>query len=591
VPHPVPRIWRLLPHDRDAVERLARSLPCSPVVAQLLRNRGLDQLDDARRFLDAPLKGLHAPDLLPGVSAASERLLAAVRGGKRLRVYGDYDVDGVTGTAILLEGLRLLGADVDFYVPNRLEEGYGLNAEALRQIANEGASVVVTVDCGIASVEEAEEAKRLGLELIVTDHHEFKPTLPDAAVLVHPRLPGTTYPFDKLSGAAVAFKLAWALCQRHCGGEKVDTRCREFLLDAVALAALGIVADVVPLHDENRILVRHGLARLQQAPSPGLQALCRSAGLEEGAVLKGSDVGYKLAPRLNAAGRLGCARLVVDLLTTRSAEHARQLAIYLEDQNKKRQSMEREILRDAKEMVATLDMLDQPALVLASEEWHAGIIGIVASRLVDLYARPTLMIALRPEAEESSELIGHGSGRSVPGFPLHEALATCGDLLLSHGGHKAAAGFKVRAENIDLFRERFCAAVSQFFQGPPPPPVLTLDAEVPLAALTLKLVDDLDRLEPYGAENRKPVFLVGGLTLSGQPRRVGDGERHLSFHVDQQGVRMKAIAWSMGERLDELVACEGCCVAFTPRINEWNGRRSVELEVVDFQPQGEARLG
>src|SRR5262245_42223056 len=409
--------------------------------------------------------------MLPGVSAAADRLLAAVRGGKRLRVYGDYDVDGVTGTAILLEGLRLLGADVDFYVPNRLEEGYGLNADALRQIASEGASVVVTVDCGIASVEEAEEAKRLGLELIVTDHHEFKPTLPDAAVLVHPRLPGTTYPFDKLSGAAVAFKLAWALCQRHCGGEKVDSRCREFLLDAVALAALGIVADVVPLHDENRILVRHGLARLQQAPSPGLQALCRSAGLEEGAVLKGSDVGYKLAPRLNAAGRLGCARLVVDLLTTRSEEHARQLAAYLEDQNKKRQSMEREILRDAKELVATLDMLDQPALVLASEEWHAGIIGIVASRLVDLYARAAVMTALRPEAEESRELIGQGSGRSVPGFPLHEALATCGDLLLSHGGHKAAAGFKVRAENIDLFRERFCAAVSEFFQGPPPPPV------------------------------------------------------------------------------------------------------------------------
>jgi len=267
---PLAKSWQLLPHDRFAVERLADALRCSFIVAQLLLNRGLSTPDQARRFLDAPLNGLHQPDLLPGVTQAVECITAAIQAGKKICVYGDYDVDGVSGSAILLQVLKLLRAQVDLYLPLRLTEGYGLNCEALREIARNGAAMVITVDCGIASIDEAEEARKLGLELIVTDHHEFKDTLPNAAVLVHPRLPGTSYPFGKLSGSAVAFKLAWALAQRDSGGPKVTQRFRDFLLDSVALASLGIVADVVPLHDENRILVRHGLARMMKSPLPGL---------------------------------------------------------------------------------------------------------------------------------------------------------------------------------------------------------------------------------------------------------------------------------------------------------------------------------
>jgi single-stranded-DNA-specific exonuclease len=391
------KTWRLLPHDRSAVERLAAALRLGPVVAQLLLNRGLAAPEDARRFLEAPLSGLHEPDLLPGVAEAAERILRAVREGRRVCVYGDYDVDGVTGTAILVQGLKLLGAEVDLYVPRRLEEGYGLNRDALRQIAEAGTSLVVTVDCGIASLAEAEEARRLGLELIVTDHHEFKDALPDAAVLVHPRLPGTAYPFGWLSGSAVAFKLAWALAQRASGGAKVTPRFREYLLDGVALAALGVVADVVPLHGENRILVRHGLRRLRQAPLPGLKALCASAGLEPGAGLRASDIGYRIAPRLNAAGRLGCARLVVELLTTTRPDKAEDLARYLEKQNAERQALERAMTLEARQMIEADGRRDDPVLVLARPGWHGGIIGIVAGRLVDLYARPALMIALPPE--------------------------------------------------------------------------------------------------------------------------------------------------------------------------------------------------
>src|SRR5262249_33692348 len=269
------------------------------------------------------------PELLPGVREAADRVHAAVRAGRRITVYGDYDVDGIAGAAILLQGLRLMGAHADVYVPHRLEEGYGLNREALRQVAASGAWLVVTVDCGGGSVAEAAEARRLGLELVITDHHEPRDVLPEAAALVHPRLPGTAYPFGHLSGAAVAFKLAWALCQRASGGEEVQPHYRNYLLDGVAPAAPGLVADGGALHDESRILVRHGLSRLRSAPPLGLQALCEAAGLPAGAELRASDVGFKIAPRLNAAGRLGCARLVVDLLTTTRREQAVDLARYL----------------------------------------------------------------------------------------------------------------------------------------------------------------------------------------------------------------------------------------------------------------------
>jgi single-stranded-DNA-specific exonuclease len=590
----VSKTWRLLPHDPDAVAHLAAQLGMAPVVAQLLRNRGVSAPEDARRFLDIPFAGLYAPDLLPGVADAADRIFAAVKEGRRICVYGDYDVDGVTGTAILLQGLRLLDAKVHFYVPHRLEEGYGLNCEALRQLALDGTSLVVTVDCGIASVLEAAEAKRVGLELIVTDHHEFKATLPDAAVLVHPRLPGSTYPFGKLSGAAVAFKLGWALAQRACGGPKVTPRFRDYLLDSVSLAALGVVADVVPLQDENRILVHHGLNRLRQTPLVGLKALYEVAGLGSGEGLRASDIGYTLAPRLNAAGRLGCARLVVELLTTTKRDQAAELARCLEDQNQKRQTLERRMLAEARELVETNGCHEAPAIVLASSGWHVGVLGIVASRLADIFGRPALLVALPtgPAALADPVQIGVGSGRSIPGLALHEALEACTELLIAHGGHAMAAGFRLRVDNVPAFREMLCAHTAKHFPAEgPPAPTLVLDAETPLSTLTPGLLRDLDRLEPYGAANRKPMFLAGDLEVVGEPRRVGTPDRHLSFRVRQNGTVLKAIAFGMADRIEELMSATGkCCLAFTPKINEWQGRRSVDLVVTDFQAGAEARL-
>ncbi len=357
--HAVRKIWHLLPHDAAAIDRLARALATSPIVGQLLLNRHQTDPDSAAQFLGAPLSGLHEPERLPGMPAAVERLYTAIQQKKRICVYGDYDVDGVSGTAILLTTLRLLGAEVEFYVPHRIEEGYGLNSEALAGIAESGTNVVVTVDCGIASIAEADEARRLNLELIVTDHHEPKDRLPDAAVLVHPRLPGD-YPCGDLCGAGVAFKLAWALAKKASGSDKVGPRLRECLLDGLALAALGTVADVVPLRGENRILVRHGLIRLKQSPPTGLKALLAAAKLQDKPALTSTDIAFSLAPRLNAAGRLGSARLAVELLTTTSAQRAANLASWLEEQNQKRQYVERTIFSEARELAG-----QQPVFVRA----------------------------------------------------------------------------------------------------------------------------------------------------------------------------------------------------------------------------------
>jgi single-stranded-DNA-specific exonuclease len=584
----VAKLWHLVPHDRAAIERLANEIRVSPVVAQLLLNRDLRTPDAARRFLDAPLAGLHPPLALPGMPDAVERLNAAVQDKKKICVYGDYDADGVTGTAILLGLFQQLGVPAEFYVPHRLEEGYGLNVEALKQLAAGGVQVVVTVDCGICSIDEAIAAKELGIELVVTDHHEMKDALPDAACCVHPRLPGGDYPFGGLSGAGVAFKLAWALAVRHCGSEKVTDRLRNYLMDSLCLATLGLVADVVPLADENRILVRAGLNQLRKKPPLGIQALIESAKINPDGPIRSEDIGFKLAPRINAAGRLGCARLVVEMLTTPSAQRAREVAEYLEGQNGQRQTLERKMVAQAKDLVERDGVDGCCAVVLAHAEWHPGVVGIVAGRLVEHVGRPVVLFALK----DGSEIVT-GSGRSIPGFELHEALKACDDLLVGHGGHAMAVGAKIRPKDIDAFRERFQAYAAQHFPaGTPPPPRLRLDAEVPLSALTPGLLRDLDKLEPYGADNPRPRFLAGNLEIVGDPRRIGKDERHLNFRVRQNGMSMRVVAWGMGDRLDELMSGDRkCCVAFTPRVNEWQGHRTIELEAVDFQPGAEARLG
>lgn len=585
------KAWHLIPSNPSAVNRLAQTARLSPVVAQLLVNRGVTEAGAARRFLECHLSGLHPPADLPGISEASERIARAIVEKRKICIYGDYDVDGVTGTAILLRMLRKLGADVQYHTPLRLTEGYGLHEQKLRELVREQVSLVVSVDCGIASLAEAEVARELGLELIVTDHHEMKtglngPILPSAATVVHPRLPGSSYPFGELSGAGVALKLAWAIAQRVCGSERVSPELRELLLDSVGLAALGLVADVVPLIDENRILVKHGLDRIRSHPSVGLKALLAAAGVKVEEAITSEDVGFRLAPRLNAAGRLGCALLSVQLLTTESHSSAAELARVLEGQNSERQARERKYAQQAREIVER-DFAVDPAVVVSSAEWHAGVVGIVASRLVDHFGKPALVIAAMP-----GEDIATGSGRSIPGFALHTALQACDELLEGHGGHAMAAGFKVRHERIAAFRNRFNAYVAKHYPNGAPAPRLILDAEIPLSALTFGLIRDLDQLEPYGAGNPKPKFMATGLKVEAA-RLIGTGEvqKHMDFRVRQGDTAFRCVAWNMADRLEELQSAEGdCCIAFTPKINEWNGFKKIELHVIDLKPGKSVQL-
>ena len=411
----MPKRWRIATHDLDRVSALERSAGIPSVVAQLLIGRGIFEPQAVKQFLEAKLSELRDPELLPGAVEAAEILHDAIRAGKRIVVYGDYDADGMTATAILLSCLRLLGANATYYVPNRIDEGYGLNHEAIRCQAMEGAQVVVTVDCGIASVAEAATAAECGLTLIITDHHQPGDRLPEAAAIVHPGLPDRPYPFPGLCGAAVALKLAWALCQRASEAKRVSEPMRNFLMRAVGLAAVGTVADVVPLVDENRVLVRHGLQCLRHWPVLGLQALEKVTGLDKKPQLEGDDVGFTIGPRLNAAGRLGQAQLGVELLTTDSPERAMQLAEFVHQLNEQRQTLERSVLLAAGKQIEALgDLQDSPALVMAGEGWHPGVIGIVAGRLAEKHHRPVILIALDPLGVKP----GVGSGRSVRGFNL-----------------------------------------------------------------------------------------------------------------------------------------------------------------------------
>jgi single-stranded-DNA-specific exonuclease len=572
--------WRIHSHDPERIAALSRAAEIPAVVAQLLICRGIHDPRQAREFLDCKLSGLRDPQQLPGVPLAAERLHAAVQEQKRIIVYGDYDVDGVSGTSLLWQCLKLLGGDVGYYVPHRLEEGYGLNCEALQTLASQGAKVVVTVDCGIASVAEAARARELGLELIITDHHEMADALPDAAAIVHPRLPGTSYPFGGLCGAGVAFKLAWALCQCASQSTKVSPRMKDFLLEAVALAALGTVADVVPLVDENRVLVRHGLLSLKESPTLGLTMLMKVAKCDAKPRLTSEDIAFCLAPRINAAGRLGQARLAVELLTTTNSSRAAELAEYIDQLNNSRQSLERSILLSAsKQAQEQFDPENDSALVLADHDWHPGVIGIVAGRLVEKFHRPVILIAL----DKLGIKPGVGSARSVPGFDLYAALNACTEHLIGHGGHAAAAGLRIADGQIDAFRQAFCDHACGEIASEDRVAELWIDAEAPLSAFTLRSVEQIESLAPFGQGNGRPLLCASHVTLAEPPKRIGNG-RHLSLKVVQHGVRMRGVAFGQGDAADELTELGApLSIAFRPIINEFNGRRTVELHICDWR--------
>ncbi len=579
------RRWRFQFQDQGFDSFTNESAQVTPLVAQLLASRGISSPADIRRFLENKLTELHDPSELPGVTEAVPTILAAVAAEEKICIYGDYDVDGMSATAILVLLLEAIGADVTYYIPNRLDEGYGLNEAALAELVERKVKLVVTVDCGIGSCAEAKFAKAHDLKLIITDHHQPGNELPEATAIVHPALPNKPYPFSGLCGAGVALKLAWAIAQEHGGATRVSDRMRNLLMRLLGLAALGTVADVVPLVDENRALVKYGLLMLRDDPTPGVQAMMRLTKLDQKPALQSEDIAFTIGPRLNAAGRLGYARLGAELLMTPSDERAESLAELVENLNQDRDKLERRIQLNAKQQVKEqFDPKENAALVLASADWHVGVIGIVAGRIAESFNRPTVLVSLDKSGREP----GTGSARTAQGINLYEALCHCEQHLERFGGHAAAAGLKVTEANLDAFRQELCEFVERESTDIDTRPELKIDLESPFTQLTIQTLDELDQLAPFGQHNPRPVLCATEVNLAGPPKRMGKGERHLSVNVEQHGVRLRGVAFGKGDWAEELEKLsEPIDIAFRPVINEFAGRRSVEMHIIDWQLSSE----
>jgi len=596
--------WTIAPPSAAAAE-LASCLKTSPLIAQMLLNRGIASPADCQAFLAPSLHHLHAPAMLPGVIRAAERINQSIRNKDKIVIYGDYDVDGITATAILWHAITLLGGEVDYYIPKRLEEGYGLNAEALRQLADAGAKLIVSVDCGITAIEEVKSLHNKNVDLIITDHHEWReressndshltaglaprvpdaptphePLLPDCLAIVHPRLPNDPpYPNPYLCGAGVAFKLAWAIGQVNSGTPRVSEDFKKYLIEATALAALGTVADVVPLHGENRTLAHFGLTCLAHTKLNGLRSLIASAGLV-GQKIDSYHAGFLLAPRLNACGRMGHAALAVELLTKADEARANEIAAYLETQNRERQTIERQIAEEAADQANKLgyDQPDCRGIVLASDKWHPGVIGIVASRMVNKFNRPAVMVALNNGH-------GQGSGRSIPGFHLARALHACRDHLEACGGHEMAAGLRLDSTKLENFRAAFCDHARKMVTDEMLEEEIKLDCLAALSDLNEPVVSAMQRLGPFGTGNPKPTLFCQAVQIAGPPRRVGKNANHVQLQVKQNNTFLRCIAFNHGEWCDQLQSGMTIDLAVQPSINEYNGYRNVELEIKDCRP-------
>ena len=546
-------IWKI-PYTRPDSAAL-RKAGVSPLLAELLAARGVTDPEKASSLLNIGPESLCDPFSMLGMEAVRDRVLRAVADREQVTVFGDYDVDGITSTCLLTDYLRSCGVDCAWYIPDRDSEGYGLNTAALRKLKDAGDDLVITVDCGITGMEEAAFAKEIGLDLVITDHHECKDgAIPDAVAIIDPKRPDDSYPNPDLAGVGVVFKLVCA-----CSGDP-----EEMLRRYADLVAFGTVADVMPLTGENRYLVRRGLQKLEENPRPGFAAMMRESGVQRRP--NASTIGYTLSPRLNAAGRLGRTAKAEWLMLTDDPQEAAQLASELADLNRERQKIETEIWHEARAMLR--DTVPEGPIVLASDHWHQGVIGIAASRLTEQYGFPTVMICLNGEK-------GKGSCRSCGGFNIYEALSACSGWLEGFGGHALAAGLTIRRENVEGFRQALC----DYYDAHRPEPQPDVRCDLLLtdsSLLTLENVGDLDLLEPYGSANPRPVFcLSGALLLSAYG--VGAEKQHLKFIVESGGRRFDGIFFSHTKEQLGVQAGDRIDLAFTPQINEYMGTVSVQL--------------
>lgn len=572
-------ILRPLP-STDVVADVRRALNDLPeALARALVLRGIDTFESARLFFRPSIGSLHDPFLMKDMDAAADRLVHALDTGEKILVYGDYDVDGTTATALLVSALRGMGGDVDYFIPDRLEHGYGLCEAGIEHAADTGARVVLAVDCGVTALKEARFARERGLDLIICDHHTPKEELPDAIAVLDPKRPDCAYPFKELCGCAVAYKLVRAMLQRL--GKSPNHA--DAYLDLVALAT---ASDIVPVQGENRILLACGLEALQASTRVGICKLAEIARLDL-PTCTGRDIVFGIGPRINAAGRLGDAGRAVALLLEQDAERAGVIAAELERVNGERRTIDQGTLDSAIELAERqLTSRTRHAIVLHHPDWHLGVIGIVASRLVDRFYRPTILLG-------TSNGYAKGSARSIAGINIYNALHACEDLLVQFGGHDFAAGMTLRIEDIPAFQERLDEAVGQMVTADVLHPAINVDAHLDLADIDTRFWAVLKQFAPFGPENDRPVFRANRIRLSRPPRTVGRGGKHLKFSVrqDEAGSSLDAIGFGLGERSKELERSwksgEPFDLLFNLDENTWNGRTTLQIKAKDLRPSSE----
>jgi single-stranded-DNA-specific exonuclease len=553
--------WIVRKSDQQLVKTLVNELKITPLVASLLINRGLDTASSARYFLFGK-EQFHDPYLLKGMDKAVTRIREAIKRQEPILIFGDYDADGVSSTTVLMITLKELGANVQFYIPNRFTEGYGPNEPAFRRAAESGIKLIITVDTGISAVSEAAAAKELGLDLIITDHHEPGPVLPEALAIIHPKLPDSIYPFRELAGVGVAFKLAHALY-----GE-----IPEHLLE---IAVIGTIADLVSLKDENRLIAKKGLEKLKVTKNKGLRAILKVAGVEQQSINE-ETIGFSLAPRINAVGRLENADMAVDLLLTEDSYEAEELAREMDDLNKTRQSIVNTITLEAIEEVEKNYPIDSNSvLVIGKEGWNAGVIGIVASRLVEKYYRPTIVLSF-----DSEKGLAKGSARSIEGFDLFKNLSECRDILPHFGGHPMAAGMTLKLDDVSELRLRLNTLANEQLTTEDFVPITLLDHQINVEEINLSSLDELNLLAPFGMDNPKPKVLINNVQISSM-RKIGSEQNHLKILVNENGANLDGIGFGLGQLVDHISPASKISLIGELAINEWNNIRKPQIFIQD----------
>lgn len=558
----------LTPEDKQQVESLAGELKCPEIIAELLYRKNLKTVDQVTDFFHPQLSQQHDPFLFPDMEKAVQRILAAISGGEKITIYGDYDVDGTTATTLLYLGLKRVGADIDFYIPHRMIDGYGLSLSSLDQIKANGTTLIISVDCGVNALEEIEAINAMGMEIIITDHHNPKEELPKAVAIINPKLPGSPYPFPHLAGVGVAYKLLMAVYER------LGITSAENTLKYMDLVAVGTIADIVSLTDENRVFASIGLQHLIAKKNLGLNALISISGMDQ-KTLDTTDIVFGIAPRINAAGRMGSASVAVELLISRDEVQSNELAEIIERQNSLRQQEDQKTFHEACDIIEKKykDINAASCLVISSDDWHPGVIGIVASKLVEKYYRPVVMISFK-------EGFGSGSGRSVEDFDLFAALRAAGDNLHSFGGHKYAVGFTIYQEYIDRFENELTRYVSEHLQLEQIRTPLFVNFELELYDINDILMEWIERFAPFGPDNNRPVLLTRDVCVASYPYNVG--RNHLKLKVVKDGVVLDLIGYNMGDYLPLLKKNSLIDIAYTLEYSRFGSRTSIQGKLRDI---------